>query len=241
MYTRNFSHVLEDTDQNLLSSFMTAILDFCRNVVEKHLNILEIGDLRFFFRDLDGRFTVVLITDATASVILVNERFKLIRNALLESFGNDGASNVTEASGAVLDLPELDAKVDEIVRLTDGDSVEAIQEVREVFENEIVSGEISAGALISMDGEIYYTSLPDDDLHFALRELEIRAQAQTRDLETMPKSIWQAGERMIFSQVILSSKFAKPLYVILLFERGATLGIADYALEVVVKKLLPLL
>ncbi len=234
IYHRNFSHVLESTDKNLLSSFLTAILDFSQGVVKKRLNIMEIGDLRFFFYNIENKFIAVFITNITASLLLVKERFKLVKEALFEHIQMDELINF---SGQVLEIDGLDKAIDKIVSMAEDDVPEGMEDVKDVFEREIMAGEISAGSLISIEGDIFYSSLPMEDLHFALKELEIRAQAQTEELKILPKSIWQSGNKMIFSQVVQSQKIQKMMYVILLFETGTSLGMADYALEDVVKKL----
>jgi hypothetical protein len=123
-------------------------------------------------------------------------------------------------------------------------SSDAVASIKSVFEEELKKGEVVGGALFTLKGNILYNSLPGEQLNQALKEVEIRNQAETLSLKTkLPKLIRQAGDSMLFSQVVNSAKFGQPVVINLLFStiKAGNLGMADFVLEYVVKKLVPLL
>ena len=240
IYWRNFTEDLKNMDFSLASSFLTAMLDFSKEVIKKELNVLEMGDLRFFFQNYKEKgfpeLIVILITDITTSVLLIRERMNLICQGFFSNIDPDECQN---QNGAIIENKNLDTLMDSLINLGDDYSTVKIDILKQIFENEISNGDISAGAIISLKGQIYYSSLPSEDLHTALKEIEIRSQSQTNtDADLMPKTIFQSGNKMIFSQVVVLKALQKdPVNIVLLFAAGITLGMADFGLEDIIKKL----
>ncbi|MBD3351447.1 MAG: hypothetical protein GF364_08165 [Candidatus Lokiarchaeota archaeon] len=238
IYQKNYSDSLKDMDFNLFSSFLTAILQFSTQLVKKTLNILEIGEYRFFIRKCTKNFTFVLITDVTASVVLIQNRI----DTMCKKFFNVVDANECAESNECIENEELDRILNEIVDLSDDSKQIEIEGIEKLFIDEIKNGEIDAAGLISMDGHVYFSTLPTEDLHTALKELEIRTQAQMHEHNDLPKLIFQSGDELFCSQIIESTRIGKPIYLILMFDsKKTTLGMADYALEDLVKKISELL
>lgn len=242
VYQRRFTDKLENVDFNLLSSFFSAILDFSSAVVRKDVDVLDMGELRFFFKRHED-LIYILIADVTASSLLARDRLKLVRKAFTSRFSKEELA----CSDCVVEDVAIDHEVDTIVTLRDT-AVELddlfkqqAHKLEGVFEAEIHEGEIRAGALLSLQGDIFYSSLPADVLHTALKELEVRIKTETStEGVELPKFIWQTESRMIFSQCIYSERFRTPFFVVLLFDATTSLGMADFALETIVAKLVQL-
>lgn len=241
IYYKTFSDDLK-SDFTLLSSFFTAILDFSKAVVKKDLQVLEIGDMRFFFdRDEEMGLTFVLVTGVSASLMLMKDRLVLIKSNFF-SFFDPSACTETDA---ILECEDLDNRLDAVCSLKDDYASTCIEPVRAIFEEEIARGEVFAAAMYSMSGSIYFSTLPAEYMHTAMKELEIRAKSETQidgtspqGKNTMPKVIWQSGNELLFSQAVYMRIFSAPVYVTLLFNASETnLGMADFALEEIVKKL----
>ncbi|GAB4321355.1 MAG: hypothetical protein Kow0069_25590 [Promethearchaeota archaeon] len=236
LYARTFTHALEDVDSSLVCGFFKAILDFSRAVVKKSLSVIEVGDLRCFFKQLDKDRVVVLVTDPTASHLLVNDRLKKVAPLLLQVEspvlrGPDGRVRPPP--------PGFNEELDSIARMTDDEWDEVAGPLKEVIEREVLAGEVAAGAVLGLDGRVLYNSMAVDDLAFVLREVEIRQQAQVREVESTPRMIWATKEKVIFSQAVRAPSFGGHVHVVLAFDGNTSLGMADYALEDVVKKLTP--
>jgi hypothetical protein len=234
VYQRDYSIAMKNVDPNLLSSFFTAIISFSRAVILKEIDVLDVGDLRFFFEN-SKELTFILVTDTSYSVLLVRERLKLIGKAFFERFGS-----TFKNSDQVVEDKNFDQAIDAIIHLKDDYSPNIMQPVQQFFADEILKGNFIAGALLSMTGTIYYSSLPAEYLHTSLKEIEIRIKtdATTRfKKRDMPKLILQLGNRLIFSQSIFSEKLKAPVLVVLLFDATTNLGMADFTLETLLKEL----
>jgi hypothetical protein len=243
VYTKNFSAIIENTEPALVSSFLHAIMDFSRAVMKKELNVVDIGDLRFTFYCPDEKnpdtLTFIIITDIGMSVLLVREWVKQIAKIFFHLYPMHACNDID----SVIENPALDKAIKDIFETNTNTSSGAVASIKAVFEQELGKGEVVGGALFTLKGDIFYNSLPGEQLNQALKEVEIRNQAETLGLKTkLPKLIRQAGDTMLFSQVVISTKFGQPVVINLLFSTvKANLGMADFVLEYVVKKLMPLL
>ncbi len=225
---------MKNVDSNLLSSFFTAIISFSQAVILKDIEVLDVGDLRFFFENSKD-LTYILVTDTSYSVLLVRERLKLIDKAFFQRFGVQFKS-----SDQSIDNKDFDKEIDAIIQLKDNYSSNVMQPIKELFETLINIGEVLAGALLSMTGTIFYSTLPAEYLHSSLKELEIRFKTDATSRfkkKDMPKMILQMGNRLIFSQSIMSEKLQMPVLAVLLFDATTNLGMADFTLETLLKEL----
>ncbi len=179
---------------------------------------------------------VILITDITTSVLLIRERMNLICKGFFSNVDPDECEN---QNGAIIENKNLDTLMDSLINLSDDYSPVKVDILKQIFEDEISNGDISAGAIISLQGQIYYSSLPNDDLHTALKEIEIRSQTETHtDEDKMPKTIFQSGDKMIFTQLVVLEALQKdPVNIVLSFGTEITLGMADFGLENIIEKL----
>ncbi len=243
VYHKNFSGMIENTEPALVSSFLHAIMDFSRAVMKKELNVVDIGDLRFTFYCPDEKnpdtLTFIIITDIGTSVLLVRECVKHVTKVFFQLYPMHACNTIE----AVIENPDLDSAIKAIFDTNTNTSGDAVATIKAVFEQELGKGEVIGGALFTLQGDILYNSLPTEQLNQALKEVEIRSQAETIGLKTkLPKLIRQAGDAMLFSQVENSKKFGQPVVINLLFSTAkANLGMADFVLEYVVKKIMPLL
>jgi hypothetical protein len=244
IYHKYFSAIIDNTEPALISSFLHAIMDFSRAVVRKELNVVDIGDLRFTFYNPDGAnnddLTFIIITDVGMSVLLVREWVKQIARVFFQAYPMHTCNDID----CMIESPDIDAAIKQIIESNAGQSSDALASIKDVFELELAAGEVVGGAMFTLKGEILYNSLSRTHLNQALKEVEIRSQSETLTLKTkLPKLIWQAGNSLLFSQVVHSDRFSQPVVVNLLFDnlKTSNLGMADFVLEYVVKKLQPLL
>ena len=232
VYYKNFSDQFQSSEYPLVSSFFGAIIQFSQQVIKEKLNVIELGNYRIIFQ-YQSDLIFIIITENTSSVLIINERLDQIVLTLYNTVNVDECIK----SSTLIESPMLDEKLERIMNLEDNYSEKNIDVVKKLFEKEIFSGEIEAGALLSMKGEIYYSSLPIGDLHTALREIEIRTKVDTREVVSSPKFIWQTQKKTTFSQTVRIPNFADYVYIILLFDANVNLGMADWNLEDICKKL----
>jgi hypothetical protein len=243
IYYMKLSTILEKTDPALISSFLRAIMDFSSAVMKKEINVLDIGDLRFTFYNPDpsheDNLIFIIVTDIGVSVLLVREWIKQIAKKLFNIYPMESCNDID----CMIEDNKLDQAIKAVLVSTSPSNV-TVESIEAIFKDELDRGEISGGAMFTLKGDIIYNSLPSQLLNQALKEVEIRSQADTLTLnKKLPKLIWQTGEVMLFSQMVKSTRFKQLVVVDLLFEisKAGNLGMADFVLESVVKKMTPLL
>jgi membrane-associated protease RseP (regulator of RpoE activity) len=233
VYNRSFTEDFKKIDSVLLSSFFGAIFDFSNQVVKHKLQTIEIGNFRFFFWTID-QIIYILIGDPTMSVLLMKDRMKSIREAFDRRI-NLQECNLGECS---IENPDLDAEIDRISSFEDNKNDERINRIRTSFQEEQGKEEMIGGAILSVMGQIYYSSIAINDLHTVLREIEIRNITQSDVTKILhSKSIWQDDEKIIFCSPIFSKILQDMVYIILVFNKNTSLGMADFVLDEMVKKI----
>ncbi|WP_457557267.1 hypothetical protein [Candidatus Harpocratesius sp.] len=232
IYYQNFSEEFRDSEYPLVTSFFGAIMQFSQQVIKEQLNIIEIGKYRVFFR-YQQDLIFIIITQNTSSILLINERLDRI---VLTLYNCINVEKVIE-SKQMVENPKLSEKFYKIMHLQDDYSDLKTEVIKNLIEEEISSGDIEAGALLSLKGEIYYSSLPLEELHIALREIEIRTKVGTDNNIKGEKFIRQNEKNAIFSRIIYIPAFSSPVYIVLLFDNRVNLGMADFLLEEICQKL----
>ena len=235
IYYQEFTSDSIKLDPVLMSSFLTAMIDFSSLVVKEDLNVIDFGRLRLFFKKSENEnVTFILMTDTSASVLLIQDRLKLVIRQFLEMTNDELCQEIT----CMIENDELKERINSIINLGDSYSESNLAPVIDVFTELMSKSDISGGALFSIKGEIFYSNLSEEFLHLAIREVEIRSQVDIAGLNApLPKFIWQSGDYFIFSQFIRAPS-GDFLVATLLFDANRTnLGIADFELESIVKRI----
>ncbi|MCF2138681.1 MAG: hypothetical protein K9W44_01335 [Candidatus Lokiarchaeota archaeon] len=232
IYYQNFSEEFQNSEYPLVTSFFGAIMQFSQQVIKEQLNIIEIGKYRIFFR-YQQDLIFIIITENTSSILLINERLDRI---VLTLYNYINVEKVIE-SKQMLENPEISEKFYKIMHLQDDYSDLKTEVIKNLVESEIASGDVEAGALLSLKGEIFYSSLPLEELHIALREIEIRTMVGSQDIIHGEKFIRQNENNAIFSKTIFIPALSRQVYIVLLFDNRVNLGMADFLLDEICQKL----
>ncbi len=233
IYDRIYSNVLKNDKITLATSFLAAIMHFSSEMTQKKIRILKMGDLRFYFKHHTNKIFVMITSTDSISMVVYERIDKLIQ--IYENFLDD--FDRIEQTGEILENLKINQMVDDIVDFTGNFDKIQITKIKKIFEEEISNGELLASALISIRGDVFYTSLPIEDLTTAMREIEIRTISDRRNIISNPKFTWQGGDKLIYSQIITINQFKSPVYIVLSFDSRTTLGMADFTLEDVINKI----
>jgi len=223
LYNRHFTEEYKDIQVNLLSPFISAIFQFSQSVISRDLDELELGGLRFTFK-VEDEFIFVLLSDISVSILFTSTRLIGISDVFFRLYYQlDKLREYQE-----IDNPEFDRKVDLIIT---GEkevikSREFYKKVINVFKNLIFENEITGAALLSSQGTIIYSSLPNEILQSSIRELEIRF---TSGVLNLPESFYslESGEKVFSSLVSDDISSGLNFFVVLLFESSVPLGMAE--------------
>jgi hypothetical protein len=233
LFVHHFSDEFKSVDFTLISSFLSAMMNFGEQVIKCGLNVIDMGEYRFFVEQ-NKDISAYLITDRITSSLVIHERLEHLCEAFYE------VVNVEKVltSNQIYENPILAAKMDSISQFKDDYSEYKVDVIKNLFDQQILSNECAGGALLSMKGEIFYNSMGIEDLQAVLKEIEIRTRSETAILLENPKFISQTAKKIILAQCVKFRLFPTPVFVVLLFSgENASLGMADFALEDMVKKL----
>ncbi len=233
IYSRNFTNDFENLEVNLITPFFSAIFSFSENVISRKTpEILEMSELRFVFK-VHQDLIFSLLSDSTASLLFVTTRLERIADVFLQEYPD--TSEIKDYQE--LEDLKLDKMVDSIIRGEDEIfmSQSFYQKVIGVFEELLYENELLGAALLTTKGNTIYTSLPNEILVNALKELEIRYMIGALDLPEMYYGL-KTGQK-VFSKVIDIPWKLDPLLVVVLYDSTVPLGMADMNLQKLANKI----
>ncbi|MFW9819360.1 MAG: hypothetical protein ACFFE5_07095 [Candidatus Thorarchaeota archaeon] len=233
IYSRNFTNDFENLEVNLITPFFSAIFSFSENVISRKTpEILEMSELRFVFK-VDQNLIFSLLSDSTASLLFVTSRLERIADVFLQEY-----PDTTEIKDyQEIENLKLDKMVDSIIRGEDEIfmSQSFYKKVINVFEELMYENELIGAALLTTKGNTIYTSLPNEILVNALKELEIRYMIGALDLPEMYYGL-KNGQK-VFSKVVDIPWKLDPLLVVVLYDSTVPLGMCDMNLQKLANKI----
>lgn len=231
IYKRTFSDELKNLNVNLITPFFSAIFSFSEKVIDRDLEELEMGDLRFSFKRERG-FIFTLLADTTVSLLFLNTRIKKI---IINFFDMYDKIEKKLKDLEAIENEEFDKKIDEIItgQREKFEGGAFYGKIINLFEQLIFQNEILGAAILSAEGNIIYSSLPNEILLGSLKELEIRFMTKTLELPELFYSL--PDQKKVFSKMINIDTFS--FLIVLLFDKNVSLGMADVQLHKLAEKI----
>ncbi|MFX0069682.1 MAG: hypothetical protein ACFFAO_01120 [Candidatus Hermodarchaeota archaeon] len=232
LYHKNFTDEFKSVNVNLITPFLSALISFSDNVVNRKIEELEMADLRLTFK-IEMDFIFVLIADLSVSILYTSTRLISIADAFFgEYYHLDKLREYTQ-----IDNPKFDKLIDTIIK-GEEESIETREfysKMVDLFKKKILENDIVGGALLSSNGKIIYSSLPPDLLLNSIKELEIRFMSGAKMIPELFYSL-ETGEK-IFSSMLTPNIGVYDLFVVMLFERGVPLGMCEVNLFKTIKEI----
>lgn len=220
-------------DINFITPFFSAIFSFSEKVISKRLEVLEMGDLRFTFHS-EGDLIFTILSDLSVSILFLRTRLERIANIFHEKFPE--SKEVKDYQQ--IEDSDFDEQIDAIItgeaELFKGKDL--YRKVIDLFKDFQMKNEIIGAAILSTEGNIIYSSLPNEILIRSLKELEIRFKTGVVDL---PELFYSLGNgQKVFSKMVEIQELNSDFLIALLFEKGVPLGIAELNLEKIAEKII---
>jgi len=237
IYRRIYSPQFKKMEVDLITPFFSAIFTFSKSVLSKELEILEMGDLRFVFKKMKT-YIFIIIADDTENLLFLNSRLEKISKIFLKNL-----DYISLKDGEVIINEEFDNKIDPIIYGIDdvffskkGDESKKTDKIIEFFKELIKQNEIIGASLISMEGNLLYSSLSEKTLLRVMREIEIRFTSGTLDVpETF--CTFSSGNK-ICERIIDFGDVKSNLLLIIEFDKKTTLGMAEWISDEISAKLI---
>ncbi|MBY9006460.1 MAG: hypothetical protein KGD63_06850 [Candidatus Lokiarchaeota archaeon] len=232
IYSRSFTDEIH-YDINLMTPFFSAIFSFTENVISRKIEVLEMGGLRFLFKIKDD-FIFVILSDSNVSILFVDTRLVRTSEVFFERFPN---TNVIVDYQEIEDN-EFDLIIDQLITGKDVifESELLYGKIIKIFRDLVSKNEIIGAAVLSTDGHVIYSILPDEILARSLKELEIRFKVGTVKLPELFYSL-ENGQK-VFSKLVEISWKRDNFIIVMLFENSVPLGMAEITLNKVSKAII---
>lgn len=228
IYYKHITPELQSIDYNLFSSFLTAILQFSSQIVKQDLNIIEIGKYKLFIKKAGFDFTFVLVSDFNISNLLIQNQLKKFSERFFQIISEEDCRNLNYCVENTL----IDAELKNFSTTFSNDNMVSIQEISKIIQNYADKEDLVGAALISSQGQVFYSSLKNEDLQLCLKDLELRSISQTTMFEDSQKIIYQYETKLFISQLFYSKRIHNVVSLVLLFDSTKTpIGMADMFLE----------
>ncbi|MHA2051318.1 MAG: hypothetical protein ACW986_17020 [Promethearchaeota archaeon] len=234
IYNRNFTNDFKNIEVNLITPFFSAIFSFSENVISKKTpEVLEMSELRFVFKVQDD-FIFTILSDSSASLLFVSSRLTRIADEFFELFPD--TSKIKDYQQ--IDEPKYDELVDSIITGEEEIYMSKVfyTKVIDVFKELMYENEVIGAALLSIKGNVIYTSLPNEVLVNALKELEIRYRVGSLTLPEMYSRL-ENGQKMVSKIIDIPWKL-DPLLIVVLYDTVVPLGMAEVNLDRIASRII---
>jgi len=229
IYSRNFTKDFETVVPQLITPFFSAIFSFSENVISKKTpEILEMGEFRITFRVHDD-YIFALLSDSSVSLLFISTRLDKILS-LFDTFRRNNEIGDYEEFENI----EFDIKIDYIITGEEEliSSEPLYRKIIDFITDQVLEDEILGAAILTINGKVIFSSLPNDILISSVRELEIRYKVR-EEFDTTFYSL-DNGQK-VFSKMIKIPWKLEPILIIVLFHSSVPLGMADINLEKMAK------
>ncbi len=231
IYSRIFTQKFEKLEVNIISPFFSAFFTFSKEILSEHLDMLEMGNYRFFFKK-EKKYIFSLLADTTMSNLYLKSSLDKITEIFLY-----GMENQRWSVDELIDDTAFDTVIDEIIYGGSNIAKELVlyKKIEDYFKAKMKKNGIIGAALLSSRGEIFYTSLPKEILVSSLKEFEIKFISGITALPELFYSL--ENGRKVFSKQMTQTKGNINFLIVLLFESSVPLGMAELSLNRITKEL----
>jgi hypothetical protein len=245
IYSIHFTKKLEELDTDLITALFSALISFSKDLTSRGLEILEMIDLKIAFKIKDGMIFVI-ISDLTASSIFLIDCLEKISHWFLDYYKKLGPSREYR----IIQDNMLDGAFKATVKgLIHPFVYRSPKKIIKYFNSLISNDEIIGAAVFSINGIVFYSSLPQMLLINSLKEFENVSKLGLNELYNAAKR-YGGGKKVrekvinlfpkekitllsnnqkLFCKFITHRTFA--LIIIVLFDSRISLGIADIELQ----------
>ena len=233
LYHKNFSDETKDLNIDLITPFFSAIFTFSQKVVDRRLEVLEMGDIRFVFKKERG-YIFVILASSQMNLLFLNTRLDNIKKLFFQFYNElfDEKSYRFNAS------EKYDNLIDMVIYGRDEkQKVEKsgiYQKIINYFKDLISKREIIGAALLTTKGALIYSSVSSDLLQRIMKELEIRFTTGTFDV---PELFYTLPDGKKVCEKIITYKNFISLLLVVQFPSSYKLGMVDYTTETIVETL----
>lgn len=232
-YHKTFSDQFKDLNVDLITPFFSAIFTFAQQAINRRLEVLEMGDMRFVFKKEKG-YIFVILASSKMNLLFLKTRLEKINNIFFMFFDQLFDKNRTK----FIENQKFDNLIEMLIygkdELQKVEKSGMYQKIVDYFRELISKREIAGAALLTTKGALIYSSVPRVLLQRIMKELEIRFMTGTFDV---PELFYTQSNGKKVSERIITYKNFISLLLVVQFPSNNQLGMVDYTTETIVEKL----
>ncbi|MEJ2295039.1 MAG: hypothetical protein P8Y23_09730 [Candidatus Lokiarchaeota archaeon] len=232
IYGLNFSQIYTFEQEQLISSYFTALMSFTKELIGDRIKTVEMGGgIKLVVFEKGSLFYCILCA-SFENVILLEEIIAKIHTIFIEYI----RKNDVKIDIEYIYDENLNFLVEDIIRETlnkefDPRKEEAIIEYFEDIQN---YDEIHGCILLTDRGNLIYSSLRDIELKKFLKQVDFRVKICNNSIL---KLFYTSRDK----ELILSEYINNLYFVILIFQAKTKFGVAEFYLQKIVSKIITIL
>jgi hypothetical protein len=229
IYSRNFTDSFKNIEPNLITPFFSAIFSFSENVISKKTpEVLEMGGFRFVFK-IHNEYIFTILSDSSVSLLFIKSRLLTITEVFEDYIHSNEFDDDEEIQNQHFDsqINQIIAGQEEVLA-----SEPLYRKIVDLIKSLVFENEILGAALFSINGNVIYSSLPQEILLSSIKELEIRYTI-ANEFSTTFYSL--ENNQKIFSILIKIPWKLEPLILVVLFDSTVPTGMAEVNLDKISK------
>ena len=224
LYGCNFTNYYK-MENNLITSFFTALSSFTKEVIGNKFKTIEMGDVKFVIIQ-KNMLNYALLCDSIVHIILLENIVSKINTQFVDYIIKN---NVNIQIEHIRD-ENLSDIIEEIIKDTNRNEFDLIKEEKiiDCLNNMSLNDEIEGIILLTDKGKVIFSTIKGVDLRDFLREIDFRVKICNNSI--LKLFYTSKSKQLIFSEYVEDLYF-----VILVFDLNIKFGVAEYYLHKVVR------
>lgn len=225
IYKLNLSNLYLIDEEQLISSFFTALMSFTKELVGTEIKTVEMNnDLKIVVLKKEKLFYIILC-NSIENMILISELISKIN----EEFNTYIKKYEVHTELEYIHDIHLDSSMEEIISNQLGNEFDLIKEKKIINYLKSLNYEDQINGIIFLTdlGHVIYSSFKEPVLRTFLKEVEFRVKICNNNI--LKLFYTSKDEKLIFSDYILNKYF-----IMLIFDLDVRFGLADFYLQKVV-------
>ena len=226
IYKLNLSNLYLIDEEQLISSFFTALMSFTKELIGTEIKTVEMNnDLKIVVLKKEKLFYIIL-SDCIENIDLISELISKID----ENFNAFIKKNEIHTELEFIHDVDLDDSMEEIIIDQLGNEFDLIKEKKiiDYLKGLNYEDQISGIIFLTNLGQLIYSSPKKPELRTFLKEVEFRVKICNNNI--LKLFYTSKDDKLIFSEYILNKYF-----IILIFDLNIRFGLADFYLQKIVK------
>ena len=226
IYKLNFSNLYLIKEEQLISSFFTALMTFTKQLVGTEIKAVEMcNNLKIVVLKKD-KLSYIILCNSLENLALISELISKID----ENFNAYTKKNKIHTELEFIHDIDLDRLMEEIISDQLGNEFDLIKEKKiiDYLKGLNYEDQISGIIFLTNLGQLIYSSPKKPELRTFLKEVEFRVKICNNNI--LKLFYTSKDDKLIFSEYILNKYF-----IILIFDLNIRFGLADFYLQKIVK------